>query len=400
MTEATSNDAAKITALSERLSFFFSNANLRQDKWMRTELEKSGCLTLDNLLKFQTIKNISEDKELLKRAANGEDPDHGERIKKLIVLNEERGEIRRVETFDWKTMGDGSALSLYVKNIPLTDDEGKGQRYAVTRDEIKALFEPYGRVAIVNLRFGRKEGEKRATALGKAIVEFEDSEGIAKAIEDLVPPVNENGGGDDGANAEPKTVLDLNDSKLTIERMLPLKMFQGKDGKNKRSREEDNEVQDKDGPEVEIKVEFEPVTLEWEKGCVISLTGLNNEKCDRESIREAVSDILKVSKDVKTSGLYVDYTRGQTDAKLRLNDAGKGDLMKELVDKLSDGSVLIAGEKVASAKILEGDEETEYWNEFIKYLNDKKRQREEEKASKKRRFSGGGRGRGRGRGRR
>jgi hypothetical protein len=297
-------------------------------------------------------------------------------------------------------MGDGSALSLYVKNIPLTDDEGKGQRYAVTRDEIKALFEPYGRVAIVNLRFGRKEGEKRATALGKAIVEFEDSEGIAKAIEDLVPPVNENGGGDDGANAEPKTVLDLNDSKLTIERMLPLKMFQGKDGKNKRSREEDNEVQDKDGPEVEIKVEFEPVTLEWEKGCVISLTGLNNEKCDRESIREAVSDILKVSKDVKTSGLYVDYTRGQTDAKLRLNDAGKGDLMKELVDKLSDGSVLIAGEKVASAKILEGDEETEYWNEFIKYLNDKKRQREEEKASKKRRFSGGGRGRGRGRGRR
>jgi hypothetical protein len=400
MADDTANNAAKITALSERLAFFFSNANLRQDKWMRTELQKSGCLTLDNLLKFQTIKNISEDKELLKRAANGEDSAYGERIKKLIVLDEDRGEIRRVESFDWKTMGDGSALSLYVKNIPLAEDEGKGQRYAVSRDDVKALFEQYGRVAIVNLRFGRKDGEKRATALGKAIVEFEDEQGIAKAIQDLVTAENENGGDGEDVKAEPKTVLELNGSKLEVEKMLPHKMFQDKDVKNKRSREEGNEAQCTEDPNVEVKVEFEPVTLDWEKGCVIALTGLNSEKCDRESIREAVSDILQVSKDVKTSGLYVDYSRGQSDAKLRLKDAGKGDLMKELVDKLSDGSVMIAGEKVASAKILEGDEEIEYWKEFIKFLNDKKRQNEEEKASKRRRFSGGGRGRGRGRGRR
>jgi hypothetical protein len=81
-----------------------------------------------------------------------------------------------------------------------------------------------------------------------------------------------------------------------------------------------------------------------------------------------------------------------------MKDASKSAEMKELVDKLSDGTVLIAGEKVESAKILEGEEEEEYWKKFVDFLNNRKRQREEEKAqSRKRqkRFSGGG-GRGRG----
>lgn len=342
----------------------------------------------------------------MKRAAKGEDGEYGERIKKLIVLNEETGEVRRVEPFDYKTMGDGSSLSLYVKNIPLTEENGGRQRYAVTRDEVKALFEPYGHVAIVNLRFGKKEGERRSVPLGKAVVEFQDEDGVGKAVADLV--ASESDKKDDGdandeegdtAKAEPKTVLELKGNKLTVEKMLPHRMFQNKDGKKKRSLDGENEAQDNE--EAEEKVEFEPVTLDWEKGLVIALTGLNPEKCDRESIRDAVSDILKVSKDIKVSGLYVDYSRGDTEGNLRLKDGGKDAEMKELVEKLTDGSVLIADEKVGSAKILEGEEEEKYYEKYIKFLNDKKRQREEEKAAnKKRRFSGGGRGRGRGRGRR
>ena len=366
---------------------------------MRLELQKAGSLSLDSLLKFKTISSISEDKSLLERAARGEDGEYGERIKKLMVVSD-NGEITRVETFDWKTMGDGSSLSLYVKGIPLSED---GMKYAVSRDEVKALFEPYGRVAIVNLRFARKDGQKRASPLGKAVVEFDDEEGIAKAIADLIAvkeEKKEEEGGDDATEAEPKSVLEMNGNKLTIEKMLPLKMFQNKDN-NKRSRDDNGDGdKDEEPEEEEIKIEFEPVTLEWEKGTVIALTGLNSEKCDREAIREAVSDILGVSKDVKTSGLYVDYTRGQSEGNLRLKESGKETEMKELVEKLSDGSILIADEKVASAKILEGEEEEQYWKKFIEFLNSKKRQREEEKAMNKRRRLSGGGGRGRGRGRR
>ncbi|KAL7483990.1 hypothetical protein ACHAW6_009638 [Cyclotella cf. meneghiniana] len=445
MTDATSPDeATKLSALSERLHFFFSNANLRQDKWMRTELEKSGCLTLDALLRFQTIKKISEDTTLLARAAKGEDETMGERLKELIVLDEERGEVRRVVPWDWKTMGDGSKLSLWVKNIPLTrpEEAGDGEeatdtsnfkpRYAVTRDEVKALFEPYGRVAIVQLRYGHKEPEGQSERngrgshppgrrnnrgesypLGAAIVEFENEEGMNKACLDLLPPESEpdnkhekDDNGDENKENEPKTVLELKGNKLTVRKMTPLKCFQDI-GKDKRSRDGDQKPQDGDNHKTEskrkdeeddkeVEVEFEPVIVDWEKGCVIALGGLK--KCDRESIREAVSDILGVTKDVKNSGLYVDYNRGDTVGKLRMKDASKSAEMKELVDKLSDGTVLIAGDKVESAKILEGEEEEEYWKKFIDFLNNRKRQREEEKAqSRKRqkRFSGGG-GRGRG----
>ena len=112
-------------------------------------------------------------------------------------------------------------------------------------------------------------------------------------------------------------------------------------------------------------------------------------------------NILGVSTDVKESGLYVDYSRGDTDAKLRLKEANP-DKMKELVDKLVDGSVTFGGEKVESASILEGEDEEKYWKNFIVFLNNRKRQRDEEKAQtrKRQKFGGGRGGRGRGRGRR
>jgi len=99
-----------------------------------------------------------------------------------------------------------------------------------------------------------------------------------------------------------------------------------------------------------------------QKGCVIALTGLFDEKGHRECIREAVSDILKVSIDMKTSGLYVDYTRGATSGNFRLISIveSKPEEMKELVKKLNDVTVLVANAKVGSAKMLEGEEEVAY----------------------------------------
>lgn len=447
-TTATPNadDTALITALTERLHFFFSNSNLRQDKWMRSQLANTNSLTLESLLRFKTIKNITEDKALVGKAAQGDS------LKDLIVYDEEKEEVRRVVPFDWKTMGDGTHLSLYVKNVPLTEPDADKKesfrpRYAVTRDDIKALFEPYGRVGIVQLRFGRKpqggnmnkEDEKymspndrgyhgQSAPLGVAVVEFETVEGIEKAIKELI--ASEKKDVDDkkteDADKETKeddkmdtqsstevTVLEIKGNKLVCETMKPPRFSRDPDSNNKkrnRDNEESNgsnEVKEEEAPEEDIK--FEPVTFDWEKGCVITLAGLNTSSCDRESLRDAVSTILGVSADVKTSGLYVDYNRGASTGNLRLKDATKSTEMKELVDKLNDGSVLIANEKVGSAKILEGEEEVQYWKDFVQFLNNRKKMREEEKRmmnrsngnNKRQKFGGrggGGRGRGGGRG--
>ena len=378
---ATTKDEATMTSeLVERLHFFFSNANLRQDKWMRNEMKENGCITLDQLLKFQTIKSISTDKTLLAKAAA--------ELKDEITCDVEKEELRRVVPFDWETMGDGSHLSLCCKNVPLTEEEksegekafyGTKHEYAVTRDELKALFEPYGKVGIVKLRFGRKEG--KAYPLGMAIIEFENEEGMAKASADLLPAEGEE-------SAAAAKTLEIKGNKLTFEKVKPMKCFQNK---SKRSREDKQEEE-----EEEEEIKFEPVKVEMVKGCVIALTGLSDETCSREAIRDAVSDILKVTKDIKTSGLYVDYTRGATSGNLRLTES-KPEEMKELVSKLNDGTVLIANAKVGSAKMLEGEEEVAYWKGFEEFLNQRKRADLEEKRQKKKqkRFSGKGRGGGR-----
>lgn len=361
-----------ISDLTERLHFFFSNANLRQDKWMRNEMKQNGCITLEQLLKFHTIKSISTDKVLLAQAAAA--------LKDELTYDEEKEELRRVVPFDWETMGDGSYLSLCCKNVPLTtEEEGDGEKkYAVTRDELKALFEPYGKVGIVKLRFGRRDGQ--AYPLGMAIIEFENAEGIEKASADLLSK-------EEDGDAAPTKELEIKGNKLTFEKVKPMKCFQNKNSKRSRG---DDDGNDKEGGHDEEEIKFEPVKVEMIKGCVISLTGLSDETCDRESIREAVSDILKVTKDIKTSGLYVDYTRGETSGNLRLTES-KPEEMKELVDKLNDGSILIANSKVGSAKVLEGEEEVAYWKGFEEFLNNRKRMALEEKKQKKKqkRFSHG-----------
>lgn len=406
------DDGDKIAALTERLRFFFSNANLRQDKWMRNQLETTGCLNLESLLKFHTIKKISEDKNVLAKAAQCDE------LKELVMYSDENGgEVRRVVPFDWKTMGDGSHLSLYIKNIPVTKEadckkedgaeEGKPfrPRYAVTRDEIKALFEPYGRVGIVSLRYTPKAGRNGpSNPLGVAIVEFDNEDGIAKACAELALEEDNNDGKEgeekpcadaaDSSKVEEKEgkVLELKGQTLTIKKMRPSKKFDNSPRNDKRSRDSQD-----GGDPAEEEPPFEPITLEWEKGCVIHMTGLSDTTCDRESIRAAVSDILGVTTDVKTSGLYVDYNRGAVEGNLRLKEAKPAE-MKELITKLNDGTVKIGNEQVATAKILEGEEEEKYWEGFTKFLNDRKKMQDEEKRQKKRQKMGkGGRGRGRGR---
>mmetsp|Transcript_1700 Transcript_1700/g.3750 ORF Transcript_1700/g.3750 Transcript_1700/m.3750 type:complete len:134 (+) Transcript_1700:1-402(+) len=123
-------------------------------------------------------------------------------------------------------------------------------------------------------------------------------------------------------------------------------------------------------------------------GCIISLAGLSAEKCDRESIREAVSATLGVSTDVKSSGLYVDYSRSDTEGYLRLVNGSKAEEMKELVSKINDGSIKVADEK-AEAKVLEGEEESAYYDKLEEFLNKRKRAQFEERNEKRQK---GGRG--------
>jgi hypothetical protein len=80
-------------------------------------------------------------------------------------------------------------------------------------------------------------------------------------------------------------------------------------------------------------------------------------------------------------GIYADYSRGQTDGAIRFKEPS--DSISALVTKLASGHVEIAGIKVESASILDGEEEQKYWANFIEFKNKQARHKAEEKASKK-----------------
>jgi len=523
-----------------RLTFFFSDSNLRNDNFMRNELYHQGSISVETMLRFKTIKAISGDPADLVKAAEDES------LKDLISVNQDKNRMRRVTQFDYKkSLAEGANRSLYVKNLPLKQQNGNRGRdfkpgYDTSVREIINIFEPYGKVSFVKLNYrpeedgGRNHGpsnrkNQKWIPTGGAFVEFDTMEGMGKACADLLvetssenvdavkteekdskegdamevekseekkeegkddakkeekdaeltgdkeghkedtkkeeeedtkkeekdaemkvdeevkaeegkddvkedakkeekdtemksddevkkDDVKEDAKGEEkdvdmeqAITATPKTVLELKGRKLIVER----KIFrEGRDRDvasrpneergQKRSRDDDGDRRDNAREENKSSpVEFEKFKMDWKKGSVITLTGLSTTSCDRESIREAVSDILGVSKEVRESGMYVDYTRGSATGALRMSEPDTTK-MTELVEKLKDGSIEIAGSKVESVKIIEGEEEEKYWEEFIAFKNRQKQQMAEEKNQNKRGrfgggYGGGGRG-GRGRG--
>lgn len=376
---ADNNDDGVIKAVAERLRFFFSDANVRSDHFMRQKLLKSegGYVPIELLLRFNSIKMHTTDPKVIAQAA-----------KTLcsggLVLSEDCKSIARVKPFTMSMMDDNIPLSLYVSNLPIAEttppeDEGKKRHYAVSLGELRALFEPYGDVSLVKLQFQKVESEddkskKKYEPTGGAFVEFETVEQQQKALEDLAATKN-------GEAVDPKTKLTLGGNTLEV---TSLREWIDAKKKSKAAKNTDEEVGSKkrdreEVPEAEIVVkEFK---LDWKPGCVIQLKGLS-ESCDREAIRSSVAKGLELTEDeIVEKGIYADFSRGQTEGAIRFREPSES--ISALAAKLANGDIEIAGAKVESASILKGEEEEKYWANFFEFKNKQVRHKAEEKAMKR-----------------
>ena len=66
---------------------------------------------------------------------------------------------------------------------------------------------------------------------------------------------------------------------------------------------------------------------------------------------------------------FQDFSRGQTHGAIRFSEPN--DNIKALAEKMNNGEVEIAGGKLESAAVLEGEEETKYWQTFIEFVREK-----------------------------
>jgi RNA binding motif/La domain len=384
-------DLKAVAGIKERLKFFFSNANIRQDMFIRKLLTQSEdkAVPVEVMLRFNTIKKFSEKPEILIKAAK--------ELTDLLVVDEDKSLIRRVSPFTNDMMKDNLHLSLHVKNLPLKEDEeagGEGEdskdvvkKYDVTVDEVRALFEKYGDVAMVKLQFlsedsgkhrGGRDGPKkrRKHPAGTALIEFHSQDDLKKAAEATLTLK-------DGETVEPKekVVLPAAESRkepIELDVMLLSEYIQSKRNNRKGN---SNKKRDRDEADDDAK-EAPPskFTIDWKPGCVIKLKGVP-ESCDREAMLECLAKGLDTDVDgVKSRKIYADFSRGQHDGAIRFPEPS--DSIAELAKRLKEGDLKINDAKVEEVYVLEGDEETKYWDDFIAFKNKQISQRNEKKKHK------------------
>lgn len=144
-------DNGIVEAVAERLKFFFSDANIRQDYFMRKKLldkqsEYPQQVQIFDLMRFNTVKKHTTDADIIIRAAKT--------LPEKLTISEDNRAIGLVDAFTLNKMKGNIPVTLHVGNVPVDSDKRK---YLVDNQEIRKLFEQYGTVSFVKLRFKRAE---------------------------------------------------------------------------------------------------------------------------------------------------------------------------------------------------------------------------------------------------
>jgi RNA recognition motif-containing protein len=381
-------DLIAVERIKERLQFFFSNANVRQDMFLRKLLtSEEKAVPVEVMLRFNTIKKLSQKPEVVLKAAK--------ELNNLLVVDEEKLVIRRVVPFSNDMMKENLHLSLHAKNLPIKEEtisvDDRNQivkKYDVHVDEIRCLFEKYGDVALVKLQFVSDDGGKhngrdspvkkrQKHPAGTALIEFRSEEDLKNAAQATLT-VKE------GEKLEPKEKVILPASEFRKEpveldvmlfsEFLQSKRNHHKDNSRKNKKRGRDEADDDDAKEPHASPKY---AFDWKPGCVIKLKGVPD-GCDREAMLECLATGLGTDVEgVKSRKIYVDFSRGQRDGAIRFPEPS--DIIGELTKRLKEGELKINNSKVEEVYILDGDEETQYWENFIAFKTRQNVQRHDNK---------------------
>ena len=180
-TDAPADAPATSEALAEQLGFYFSDANLRRDRFMKQHVGRDGTgkMSVETLGSFNRVKAITTDRQTLVEALKS--------VPGLRVTHD-GDQVHRTRPVPAKD--DSEERTVYIEPLPAD----------ATHDALKQLFGIYGKVAYISMpRFPRSD------AKGFAFVEFETSGAAARALEASPPPAL--GGASGEASAEPLRVL-------------------------------------------------------------------------------------------------------------------------------------------------------------------------------------------------
>lgn len=144
----------------EQMEFYFSDANLRKDRFMGELVQENeeGYVDLEVFLTFHKIQGFTNDAKVIATALESSE---------ILKLNDEKTRVKRITKLEYKH--DVDDCTLYVERIPLNADH----------NWLKTAFSKHGQVLYVSLPRYRHNGKIK----GFAFVEFSSPEEVNKVCQ-------------------------------------------------------------------------------------------------------------------------------------------------------------------------------------------------------------------------
>ncbi|XP_047139286.1 lupus La protein homolog A isoform X1 [Hydra vulgaris] len=287
-----------------QIEYYFGDVNLPKDKFLNEKMQEDDkWITIECLTTFARLKQLSTDldeiKNALKKSQSG-----------LLEIHETEYKIRRSENHPLPDHDDpmirkaSKEKTLYMKGFPELFTIDDAQEF-FDKQNIKTVF--------IKLR---KDAEKK----------FKGSLFVEVGTLDEVKLLTDN------------KELKYGESSLTV--MLRDDYFKSKSIEKKDSHKKDNA-----GHEEKFKLDIKP-------GAVLHFKGVG-EETNREILKELFGQHHQIA--------WVDFEKGDTEGFIRFQDEHAAQNAIDSVKNANDEKKVIINGVESSVRVLEGEEEENYW---------------------------------------
>jgi lupus La protein len=314
------SEGKEVTAkILKQVEFYFSDSNLPRDKFLKGLVDKDpeGWVEIATIASFARMKSLSTDNEVVVNAIKSSPS--------LLQVSEDGTKVKRTAPLPESNSEKQTENSCY----------SKGFKEDTTLDSIEEFFNSH-------LKEGEKLNAVRMRRLpkdkkfkGSVFLEF-SSKDTAERVAGLTLTFT--------GQEEPLVMM-------TKTAYVAQKKAE-RDANNSKKRKHDDTEDSKE----EVK-EREIVS-----GLIFHISGLN-EEASRETLKECFEGI-----DCKVS--FVEYNRGKPDGYIRIHETS-GVKGSEAMAELDKKAPEICGVK-PTIKLLEGEEETQYWTKLRSEQNQRK----------------------------
>lgn len=146
-------------SIQKRMEFYFSDANLSKDRFMRNLLEENcGEVDISVFLKFNKIRELTDNVQDIVKA-----------LKKSSLLSVTEDKTKVFRTTPVKEKENVDECTIYVENLPMDADH----------DWLQSIFSQYGKIDYISVPKFKHSGKVK----GFAFVEFETPEAAKIALD-------------------------------------------------------------------------------------------------------------------------------------------------------------------------------------------------------------------------